>query len=245
MTLIARPILALCLLAPALAPAQTPTFEVATIKSNPTADPNNGFWSMPNTGSFKASGLTLAMLMHLAWDIDIGNIANKPSWLDSDLFDVSAKPEAGIALTRDQLRPRLQALLAERFHLVTHRETRMLPGYALVVAKGGPRLTPGQANATPNRRTGVYKGHVSGLNWTMPFLALQLTPLAGFPVVDETGLIGTYDLKLVYAPDSETDSSLPTLFAAIRDTLGLELKSRKVPVETIVIDHVDRRPTEN
>jgi uncharacterized protein (TIGR03435 family) len=241
-----RILLALCLFTPVITQAQTPAFEVATIKPNPTANPQNGYWSLPNTGSFKASGLTLAMLMHLAWDVDISQIANQPSWLDSDLFDVAAKPEAGIVLSRDELRPRLQNLLAERFHLVTHKEIRMIPGYALVVAKGGPKLHSAmQPGLSPNSRRGVYKGHIAINNCTMPFLALQLTPLAGFPVIDQTSLTGNYDLSFVYASNPETDVALPGLFAAIRDSLGLELKSRKVPVETIVIDHVDRQPAEN
>jgi uncharacterized protein (TIGR03435 family) len=242
-------LLTLCLLTP-LARAHAQSFEVATIKPNPTADPKQGQWSLPNTGSFKASGLTLAMLMHLAWDVDISQIANQPSWLDSDLFDVAAKPEAGITLSRDELRPRLQNLLEQRFHLTIHHETRMLPGYALVVAKGGPKLQPPtQPARLPNYRRGVYKGHVNILNCTMPFLAQQLTPFAGFPVVDQTGLTGSYDISVLYAPDPNSDtgadSTLPSLFTAIRENLGLELRSRKVPVETIVIEHVDRQPTQN
>ncbi len=228
-----------------VASAQTPSFEVATIKPNPTCDSRQGYWSSPNTPDFKASCITLALLMRLAWNVDPSQVANQPSWLDSDLFDVAAKPEAGIVLSRDELRPRLQILLAERFHLVTHKETRMLPGYALVVAKGGQKLIPGHPDGKLNWRSGVYAGHTEVHNCTLPFLAQMLTPVAGFPVVDQTNLTGSYDINLVYSPDPETESTLPGLFAAIRATLGLELKSRKVPVETIVIDHVDRQPAEN
>ena len=225
--------------------AQAQSFEVATVRANPKADPNQGHWSLPNSGVFNASGLPLTWLIRLAYNVDASQIANKPAWLETDLFDVAAKPEAGIALTREELRPRLQDLLARRFHLVAHRETRVLPGFALVLAKDGPKLPVGRPDARVNSGREVTRGHIEGTSWDTPYLAQMLTPFAGFPVVDQTGLKGHYDVKLIYAPDTDVESTLPSLFTAIRETLGLELRPQKVPVETIVIDHVERVPTEN
>jgi uncharacterized protein (TIGR03435 family) len=91
----------------------------------------------------------------------------------------------------------------------------------------------------------VGPGKLEGINWSMPYLATMLTHPAGLPVVDKTGIAGSYDIKLDFAPDLETDSSLPSVFRALQDTLGLKLLAQQVPVETLVIDHVERAPTEN
>jgi uncharacterized protein (TIGR03435 family) len=83
------------------------------------------------------------------------------------------------------------------------------------------------------------------VNWSMPFLAATLRKPAGLPVVDETGITGAYDITLLFAPDTEPDSPLPSLFTAIRETLGLELKAQPVPDTVLVIDNIDRAPTQN
>ncbi len=237
--------LALLLLLAVPCVAQQPAFEVATVKPNPQGIASQGQWSQANTGKFTASSVTMTLLLQLAYGIDKSQIANKPGWCETDLFDVNAKPEEGIKLSREELKPRLQTLLQQRFHLQAHFETRQQKGYALIVAKGGPKLTPTKAETTPGWRTSVSPGSVAGKNWTMAFLAMQLTPDAGMPVVDRTGLTGSYDIAFVYAADPEKDATKPSLFTAIRDSLGLQLDSQKVPVETLIIDHLDRTPTEN
>jgi uncharacterized protein (TIGR03435 family) len=222
-----------------------PAFEVATVKPNPQGIASQGQWSLPSIGKFTASSVTMTLLLQLAYGIDKSQIANQPGWCETDLFDVNARPEAGIKLSREELKPRLQTLLQQRFHLQAHFETRQLKGYALTIAKGGPRLTPTKADTTPGWRTNVSPGSVAGKNWTMAYLAMQLIPAAGMPVVDRTGLTGSYDIAFVYAADPEKDASRPSLFTAIRDTLGLQLDPQKVPVETLIIDHLDRTPTDN
>jgi uncharacterized protein (TIGR03435 family) len=79
----------------------------------------------------------------------------------------------------------------------------------------------------------------------MPFLASTLQHPAGLPVIDQTGLTGAYDIKLYFAEDQDMESSLPSLFTALHESLGLELKSGKVSIPILVIDHLDRSPTEN
>src|ERR1039458_8352477 len=147
------------------ASAKLPAFEVASVKpSPPEANPKTGRWSIPSVGRFTASHLSLALLIQLAYDIDNSQIANQPGWLDTNLYDIVAKPEDGIPLTREELRPRLQNLLQQRFHLVAHTETRSIHGYALVVAKGGPHLTPTKADHFPGFRINVSSGHMRGDN---------------------------------------------------------------------------------
>jgi uncharacterized protein (TIGR03435 family) len=233
------------LLATASGTAQLPSFEAATIKPAAGAEPANGYWSLPGIGRFFAHSVSVQFLIQLAYGVESNQISGEPPWLDTALYDVEAKPEEGIKLSRDELKPRLQNLLAERFHLAAHFKTKMVRGYALVVAKGGPRLTPTKGDHFPGFRVHVGSGDMSGLNWSMPQLAKYLTPAVGLPVVDQTGITGSYDINMTFAPDLESDSNLPTLFTALRETLGLELKAQQVPVAVLVIDHVDRAPGPN
>ncbi len=227
-------------------PSASPTFEVATVRPAPQADPNTGSWSIPGSGRFTATHVSLALLIQLAYGIDNSQIANKPGWLETNLYDVVAKPEDGIQLTREELRPRLQNLLHQRFHLVAHTEMRSNRGYALVVAKGGPHLTSTKGDHFPGFRIHVGSGDMRGFNWSMPQLAKYLTPAAGFPVVDQTGITGSYDISFSYAPETGADdSTLPPLNAALKEATGLFLKPQRVSVETLVIDSVDKVPTEN
>lgn len=222
-----------------------PSFEVASIRQTPPGNQENGFWTPPGVGRFTAHSVTLDFLIQMAFGIDANQISGKPKWLDSDLFDVAAKPENGILLSREELRPRLQNLLQQRFHLATHFTTKMVNGYALVPAKGGPKLKPTAGNRFPGFRINIVPGRLEGINWSMPYLATMLQRPAGLPVADETGIVGSYDIKLEFAPDLEDASPLPSLFTALRDTLGLELKAQKIPIQNLVIDHVDQVPTDN
>ena len=181
----------------------------------------------------------------MAFNVDPNRIAEKPNWLDSDYFDVEAKPEAQIKLSRDELRPRLRDLLQTRFHLAAHFETRMEPGYLLIVSKGGPKMQRTAGDHFPGFRINVSPGRMEGANWSMSYLASMLQKPAGRPVADETGLKDSFDIKIEYAPDIEVQSSLPSLFTSLKETLGLELQAKKIPVQVLVIDHVDRAPTEN
>jgi len=226
--------------------AKTPeSFEVSTIR--PTAPSNQGgtVWSRPGIGLYWVKSASLEFLIQTAFNLDPNQIAGKPAWLTSEYFDVEAKPEDGIALSREQLRPRLQELLQSRFHLVTHYETKRVPGYAMVLFKGRPKLQASGGDQPPGFRVYVGPGRLEGLNWSMGYLASMLQQFSGRPVADETGISGSYDIKVEYAPDMETDSSLPSLFTALKETLGLELKPKEIPVQLLVIDHVDRVPTAN
>lgn len=229
----------------ATAQSPHPTFDVASVRpSPPSADPNTGSWSPPGIGRFTATHLSLAMLLQLAYGLDDSQLVNKPDWLETNLYDINAKPEAGLSLTRAELQPRLQDLLQQRFHLVAHLETRPVRGYALTLAKGGPHLSPTKGDHFPGFRTNVSSGEMRGFNWSMPQFAKYLTPAAGFPVVDKTGLPGSYDIAFSYAP-TPTDTTLPQLGEALKQATGLLLKPEKVPVETLVIDSINKTPTAN
>lgn len=222
-----------------------PSFELATIRPNPGADPSQGQWSLPGTGTFWAKGLSLQFLIQLAYGINAEQVVNAPRGLNANLFDVSAKPEAGIRLTREELRPRLQDLLQRRFHLVAHKETRPVSGYALTVAKGGAKLVATTGSQSPGWRTNVSPGSLKGINWTMTDLAQNIAGLLGRPVADRTGIHGSYDISVEYAPEDQPDPQLPSLFTALAEITGLRLEAGKVPTEVLVIDSVDKEPTPN
>ena len=225
------------------------SFEVASVRimedrdKLPTAQQMFSM-SPPGAGEFTMRNASLELLIGFAFQVGGFEhpIEGKPAWMDSTFYEVAARPGGNAGLSYDQLRPMVQELLKERFHLAYHRGSESQKGYALVVAKHGPKLT-----ATKNGAQHAYMmaGRLDAANAPMSLVAGLLAHAVGRPVVDETGLKGSYDMKLSYAPLESTDSSLPSIFTAIEEQLGLKLVSQPVPVETFVIDHVDRVPTAN
>ena len=132
----------------------------------------------------------------------------------------------------------LQTLLADRFALAIHRETRQLPVYSLVIAKSGSKLQQGDA-ASPNFSTGT-----TSLRGTMDTAALagHLTATLERTVIDNTGLKGTWEFSLTWVPEDQTDG--PSIFTAVQEQIGLRLESTKGPVQVLVIDSAER-PSEN
>jgi uncharacterized protein (TIGR03435 family) len=146
----------------------------------------------------------------------------------------------------------MQALLAERFKLAVHRETRELPMYALVVAKGGHKIhlveAPAVFGQTPFSMPAP--GRLVGTQVTAEMLAKVLSDQLGRSVQDSTGLRGAFDFKLEWQPDSsdpqlDTRAVSASLFTALQEQLGLKLEARKGPVEILVIDHIENTPIEN
>ncbi len=231
-----------------LVAAQGPksAFEVAAVRAAPAdADSQTSSWSRPGIGRFTASHVSFARLLQLAYGIDDSQIAHKPGWMDSNLYDVDAKPQEGVALTREELKPCLQALLQERFHLATHMETLSGRGYALLVTPGGPHLRSASAGHFAGERHPVSAGHLDAYSCSMQQLAQYLTAAAGFPVADQTGLTGNYDIDFDYNPQPEAESDLPPLDQVLKQAAGLRLKPQKVPVVMLVIDSVEKVPIAN
>jgi len=220
------------------------SFEVASIKLSAPDDMTATGWSRPGGSEFWAKNVSLEFLTAMAYNIDSSQIQGAPRWFGSRRFYVDAKAEHGVELTREALRPCLQALLQQRFHLVVHHETIQKQGAALVVADHGPKLAISKGDQFPNFRVNVGPGKLQGKNWSMEFLALMLVAKMEMPVVDRTGLQGRYDVDIEYDPETSPDPVLPSLTAAIQK-LGLRLIPQKVPVAVVVIDRVDELPTEN
>jgi uncharacterized protein (TIGR03435 family) len=252
----------------AAAPAKF-EYDVAAIKPNKSNGQGAyGITTAPD--GLTATNVPLIMLIQSAYGLfNRDRIVGAPSWVDSERYDVAAKIEASVIDDLQKLNPSqissarnqmLQALLADRFMLALHRETRELAVYSLVVAKNGPKIqeskpidaAPGGSNGRGGRggmgpgitaRSGSIKGRSITLGSFADFLAAQL----GRPVLDKTGLTSLYDLDLQWTPDDNELQSPPgsapngpAIFTAIQEQLGLKLESGKGPVEVIVIDHIER-----
>jgi uncharacterized protein (TIGR03435 family) len=222
-------------------------FEVATIKPTPPVNDGHNHINYPEGGGFSASNMTLVGLMQWAYEIPQKQILDGPGWMESTRFDIVAKSDAAMdarlrSLSSDSgnalKRRMVQALLEDRFAMKLHRETRTLPAYDLVVAKGGSKLTTSQSNG---KSIGTGRTYFNGSGLTTDLIAEQLSQIAGRIVVDRTGLAGRYDLKLQWTPDDAvaTEGSPPSLFTAIEEQLGLQLKAAKEPVPVLVVDHIE------
>jgi bla regulator protein BlaR1 len=239
-------------------------FEVASIKRADPDAQNNSLYTDRGTG-LHVENFTLRDIITFAWDIRDFQLAGAPAWIGTERYDIVAKTAraAGSGVMADpktmtdeesdlanhQLRERTRSLLIGRFGLVIHREVREHAVLDLTIAKAGFKLKP---VVTPGDQLGFRgsRGRNRGFAVTMPMLANELSRITGQPVVDTTGLTGKYDYTLEWSPDTGTaDADAiagngPTIFTALQEQLGLKLESSKGPVETYVIDKVDR-PSEN
>lgn len=248
---------------PKSATPSSAAFEVSTVKFNHSGSSDSH--SSYANGRFTATNITLKnLIQYSAYGIPEARIFGGPKWLSSERFDIQAALDPAIAdqvskLSRDQRKLQMQGafqqLLADRFHLQVHWDTRELPVYALVVAKNGSKL---QVPKTPEEGSGTSSGNgrIGGKNLTLPEIAQALTQEAsselGRVVLDRTGIAGRYDITLRWTPDADsnppTDSSPidagPSLFTAIQEQLGLKLEPSKGPVQVLVIDNVEM-PSDN
>ena len=195
-------------------------------------------------------------IIEMAYDLRTFQILGGPRWLDADRYDITAKNDAALqSLSHPErvkeMRLRLQNLLADRFQLQVHRETREMPEYTLVVAKNGSKLKEPDA-ATVGDGISTNCGVMKGTRTTLSNLVVTLSRQLGRPVLDHTGLSARYDFEMTFAPESgcgsrqadgtNPDATLdrPSIFTAVQEQLGLKLEPIKGPVEVIVIDRVEK-----
>lgn len=248
-------------------PVVPTVFEVSTVKVSKPGESGSG--SDMSNGTYSAHNIALKNLMQSsAYGIPQQRILGGPKWLDSTRFDIEAKLDSaaveelrklGNEQQRIQIQKMFQLLLADRFKLVVHWETRELPVYALIAAKNGPSLKKttlpeGEADTTSNDGRFVARGLT--MEDLCKALTNELSRDLGRVVIDKTGLAGRYDVAIKWTPladsaaaDSRTDSSAtpdagPSIFTALQEQLGLKLVSTKGPVQVLVIDNVEM-PQEN
>ena len=255
-----RYVLALALLAgSALVSAQSPppgglAFEVASVKPNVSGSYNSTTRTVP--GGFQATNTQLEPLIAYAYDVRPNQIAGAPGWTQSSRFDIQARTTG--EPSGNDIRHMLRTLLAERFKLILHTETREQPIYALLAARDDSRLgadvkpstrdcsggpTPCGVNMTTDGRGGALRGTAISLH----DLAGTLTGIVGRTVVDRTGVTGAFDVTLRFTRDSTTADrptgvagDAPSIFSALQEQLGLKLESSRGPVEFLVIDRVEQ-----
>lgn len=268
----------------AIAPA--PVFDVASIKPDKSAGMGGRvmFGMRWSPDGLTTTGTTLQALIRLAYRVqEPSQIIGGPSWIKTERYDIQAKVDESVAdelgrLTPEQGKPvrehMLQVLLADRFKLTVHHETKELPVYALVIAKNGLKIR--EAKPDENYSNGIKgaDGHASGKS-SIEFGRGQLTgqgvPIAslaqllsqqpeldGRVVLDRSGLTGNYNFTLHWTPENamlngsmpgsdnnaSSSDSGPSLFTAIQEQLGLKIESTRGPVDALVIDHIEH-PSEN
>jgi uncharacterized protein (TIGR03435 family) len=234
--------------------AQTPaanlSYEVSSIKLNNSGSGNS-------SGSFgtylRATNFTLKSLILMSYLIPEAQLIGGPEWIGTLRFDIEAKTADGVHLHGPEENLSLiRSLLEDRFQLKAHRETREGAVFNLVVGKNGSKLKETE-NGAP-RSTGMREGpdtaELTGTGYSIEDLIGRLAAQVGRPVIDKTNLSGKFDFKLTFDPrplvgaDSSKQSSVPDIFTALQEQLGLKLESTRGSVEVLVIDSVSK-PSEN
>lgn len=212
-----------------------PAFEVASIRAvEPGAMAR--FPEFPSS-QFVAENLSAKIYIAVAYGMSDDRILGAPAWVDEAEYTVRAKPEGDKPLTEEQYQPLLKKLLAERFHLSAHFETREVSGYELVVDKSGPKM---QKAEPADAMAYILSNGLESTSITTETIASLLGRPLGKPVVDSTGLKGSFKLSLHFAPQSGATSDLPDIFTAVQEQLGLKLIPKKVPTKFLVIDHIEK-----
>ncbi|HET9196570.1 MAG TPA: TIGR03435 family protein [Vicinamibacterales bacterium] len=258
---------AVVLLSATLAGQQgAPTFEVASIRPSGNTNAEDHSEVQPS-GQFLVTNTRLADLLRVVFDVQPHELVfgeRLPSWVDSERWDIIGKgpPISDEVAQRPLLLAMMRNLLIERFKLVTRREVRDGPAYALVVARAdrglGPQMRPSTADcaalaaafkASGARRTpdspvcglSRLRGRFRGTGVRLTELVRLLAPAAGRPVVDATGLTGAFDLDLTFTPVDAPDPAVGgSLFTAIQEQLGLRLEPRQAPMNRLVIESAER-----
>ena len=251
---------------PAAAPLAFDAISIHPTKPGMTTTTSNGvtttrMFTQDTPDGYHVGNGTLKYLIMDAYNVKWDSIVGGPDWIGATGYDIDAKvtPAADAPpprLTSAQRRQMIQSLLADRFKLVVHNETKDAPIYELDLAKGGSKLPLTTPNDTFAKGIKGFDGNSAPIGYLMPLglgrrfgqavtiasLAESLSHELKRPVVDKTGLTGKYDLSLQWTPDNTPDDSPlaggPSIFAAVQEQLGLKLTSTHGPVKTLVIDHV-------
>ena len=234
--------------------SQAPVFKNADVHVSVPGSQTQAIGRFSPGARFEANGFTMLDLIVRAYQVpDRDWVAGGPAWLGNDNFDIVAEVPAGVRGTA--MRPMLQALLADRFHLVVHNDRKPMPVCALVAGK---RLLIKESAGGESRcnSSGSDVTTMVCTNMSMEQFAHELYISAyGYfdrPLIDRTGLEGRYDLTLYWMPfnrigarNADGQSAGISAFTAVKTQLGLKVETQEQPVPVLVIDHVDKIPTEN
>jgi bla regulator protein blaR1 len=229
-----------------------PAFDVASVKPSDPANRRMYLDSLSG-GRLTARSVSLSWLVQFAYHLESYQISGGPGWMVTSRYDVMARAEDSTT-GEDRIRQMAQTLLADRFALKVHTESRELPIYRMVTVKAGKELHKVAACAAPE--CPVFEmsigGQLTARGATMEDFTHAMTDLTGRPVRNQTGLAGQYDFRLSWTPDDATpgavgprgspapDPTLASVFTALTEQLGLKLQSDKGPVDVYVIDHAEK-----
>ena len=229
------------------------TYDVVSIRPSQPGATGGGFVdSLPGGIGYNAENIPIKVILCVIYRIPLRQVVGGPDWLSNERFDVQVRADRPYSI--DDLHIMFQNALADRFNLKLHIETKTGPVYVLTVAKSGLKMVPVDPGKDRNIPIVTSPNHESvGSRVPMNYLCFWLGQNLQSDqrqVVDRTGLTGTFDFKLSFRAQLPPDAlsseleNLPSIFAAVRDQLGLVLTPQRGPVETLVIDHVER-PSEN
>jgi uncharacterized protein (TIGR03435 family) len=229
--------------------AQTAAFDAASIKPSAAAGGPSSLRLTAGRAAMQNVSLKKVMLNAYGIPDDREYTVDGPDFLTTEHFDIDATFPADTPPAK--VHEMMQTMLAERFKLALHKETRQLPMYSLVVAKGGLKIHAGSAG---EGRTSGKPGHFEATGITMQKLADLIARQAGRPVSDATGLQGVFDFTLEWDPqaalrvgtaDGAGGGQGASIFTALQEQLGLRLESGKGPVEVLVVDRMEKMPMQN
>jgi uncharacterized protein (TIGR03435 family) len=233
-----------------------PEFDVASIK--PSVPGSRQQLTIQPGGRLSLNSFTLEALIAISHRLAAFQISGAQGWMQADRWAIEAKADEvpGVPAWSPPYLPeiiavRLRALLEDRFSLTVHHETRELKAYTLTVSKSGSKLTAADAEHSPHPGSmAAGPGVINASAVTMDQIVTYLNRIMDLPVIDKTGVGGFYDIKLRFSPDSthplgapQTDFADPSIFTAMEEQLGLNLRAAKEPVDVLVIDSA-MRPTE-
>lgn len=253
--------------------ALQPTFEAASIKPDNSGTTNHTV-QMPSPGRIHTVNASARNLIEFAYSLRESQLTEGPAWTASRGYVLDAKTDDATAIQlqklpgpqqRQQLQWMMRSILADRFKLALGHQTKVLPIYALVVAKGGPKLTPTTYKPPDSSwkdylfppspphvliHPGVIDAYAESIESLAGVLAL-IPDLSDRLIQDQTGIKGSYDFVLHFSPQNvapgpagspttaAADSSAPSIFTALEEQLGLRLESTKGPVDIYTIDHIE------
>lgn len=241
---------------PPMAAGADPSFEVATVKPSAPDEQGKGFrW---DGARFSTVNTTLVDLIKFSYGVQEKQVLDGPAWMSTDKFDLAGKPDTPGSPDDHQLKSMVQKLLADRFGLKFHRDTKELSAYVLSVGKSGPKLKKPDADA--GSLPGLWfrgLGVLTVTNATMQdFCGLMQEAVLDRPVVDHTDLAGRWNFLLKWTPDQSQFGGMgvkvpppsdtpaadapPPLFTAIQEQIGLKLEAGKAQVGVLEIDHVEK-----
>ncbi len=225
-----------------------PDWDVVSVKARDPNDTSNDQSTGMKGRQYTMVNRTVRAMLLFAYGLHKTQIVGGPSWIGTERWDVQGVPDVPGNPNQKQAQILTRKLLAERFGLKAHKETKEMAVYAILVAKGGEKMarSEGDPNGAPDENESSNGGQVTMrmMNMSMGEFAPDLAFFLDRPAVDQTGLTGRYDFQVKWTADDSrapTDGSAPPgLFTAIQQQIGLKLEPVKAPVEVLVVDAVER-----